>query len=413
MTITFPRLEQHQQDVYDAVKDSFGSGKMFICKSRRQTGKSTLANIILLTYATQHPGSKSFMLEPTNTQCRNQYLEIKKWLGDAPFVDNFNNTMNEIYLKNGSVIIFKSAELRDRLRGFTCSGILIIDECAFIPNDVIDNTLPWVDVKSAPVLCISTPMFCDGYFYEWFSNPDNNTSFSFDWAAPKYKESISKFLSDEKLEFYRKQVSEMKFKSEYLGQFIEDGGYVFRNIQACIRKDDSKCGKPIYAGIDFGSGTGNDYTVLTLFDKDKNLTEIHYWNDVEPVEQTDLIANIINNNNSLISVKVEQQSIGEVYISLLKKKVKRPSIIKKFNTTNDTKKTAVEEFAKALVNEEVTLPDNDFLYQQMIHFTVRKLKSGNYTYENDSPNTHDDAVMSMIIGFSNFDKKQYSLKISK
>lgn len=65
MEIVFPKLKQWQQDVYDAVKDSYGTGKIFVTKSRRQLGKSTLCNIILITFSLQHNGSKNYMIEPT------------------------------------------------------------------------------------------------------------------------------------------------------------------------------------------------------------------------------------------------------------------------------------------------------------------------------------------------------------
>lgn len=305
-----------------------------------------------------------------------------------------------------------SAESRDRLRGQTTTGLLVFDEMAFLNDETIQLVMPYVDANNASMLCISTPMWKDGQFYRFFSNPDNVTSFSYDWADPKYD--ISKYISEAKLEYYRKTMAEHKFKTEMLGLFLDSGGFVFRNIISCIRKDDNSCGVPYYAGIDFGAGTGNDYTVISIFDEHKNLLRIEYFNDIEPTKQIEIISNIINKETTLKRVKIEQQSIGEVYISLLKKYVKRSGIIEKFNTTNETKKRAVEEYAKALVNNETTLPDDDFLYKQLIHFTVKKLSSGNYTYENDNPNIHDDAVMATIIAFSCFnDNSKYSILTSK
>lgn len=295
MQIVFPKLAEHQQVVYDAVKDAFGTGKVFVCKSRRQTGKSTLANIILVTYALQHKKTKNYEIEPSNNQCRNQYLELQNWLDGKPFIDKFNDSRNEIYFKNGSIIKFHSAEVKQRLRGYTCTGITIIDECAFVGDEVIDNILPWLDVHNCPLLCISTPMFKDGYFYEWFSSADNKTSFSFDWADGSYD--MSKFLSPEKLEFYRKKVSPLKFRSEYLGLFIEDGSFVFQNIQTSIAERTTN--PPVFGGLDFGTGQGEDYTVLTLLDKIGNIHSIYAFNDLAPNAQIEKLANIINSIPSL------------------------------------------------------------------------------------------------------------------
>lgn len=409
MKLVFPKLQPHQQDVYDAVRNSFGTGKMFICKSRRQTGKSTLANITLLTYAIEHPGTKSFMLEPSNTQCRNQYLELQKWIGSAPFIDKFNNSMNEIYFTNGSVIIFKSAEIRERLRGFTATGIVIIDECAFIRNDVIDNVLPWTDVHSTPLLCISTPMFCSGYFYEWFKNADNNTSFAFDWASPEYEQSISKFLSKEKLEFYRKQVSELKFKSEYLGQFIEDGGYVFQNITSCISNDYDE--EPIGLGIDWGSGNGDDYTWLTFINKSGQVTKIQYTNDMTSDKQIEWIAGLINSTATLEYILVESNSIGRIYYDNLKTKLRNKSLIHLFNTSNDSKREIIEDLITAFLKNNITIPDDNELIKQLQMYAMQRLSSGKYTY--NGVGAHDDGVMSLAIAYHIIKKKLNTSIIKK
>lgn len=395
MEIVFPKLKQWQQDVYDAVKDSYGTGKIFVTKSRRQLGKSTLCNIILITFSLQHNGSKNYMIEPTNNQCRNQYLELKKWLKDAPFVEKFNNSMREIYFTNGSIIMFKSAELRDRLRGFTCTGITIIDEAAFIRDDVIDSVLPWCDVHSCPILLVSTPLFCEGYFYDWFTHPDNQYSFSFDWADSKYD--LTEFLSAEKLEQYRKKLSELKFKSEYLGQFITEGSFVFHNIDKCTLRDKKLLKDPVVCSIDWGTGAGGedgDYTWLTFMDEDYNVTDIIYFNDLAPTEQIRKISSEINKRGSLKSVLVEKNSIGSVYGDMLYEKLKRKEIFDFFITNNDSKRRIIEKTADLFANEKIKIPNDNELLKQLLHYAVQKLKTG-YTYNGEG--AHDDGVMSLAI----------------
>lgn len=397
MIIKFPHLQNWQSDVYESVRPAFGTGKMFIVKSKRQVGKSTLANIILITYALEHPGCKSFMVEPSNNQCRNQYLEIQRWLTNNPLVEKFNNSMNEIYFTNGSIIIFKSAEIRERLRGYTATGIVIIDEAAFVPNNIIDNILPWVDVHNCPLLLFSTPMFCQGYFYDWFVSADNNTSYQFDWA--KYDTSI--FLSPEKLEFYRKQVSELKFRSEYLGQFIEDGGFVFNNINTCIKDNSNDI--PIGLGIDWGSGNTGDFTWLTFITKSGKVTRVEYTNDMTSNKQIEWIANMINNTPSLEYISVESNSIGRIYYDNLKIKLNRKSIIHLFNTSNETKREIIEDLITAFLKNEIEIPDDNELIKQLQMYAMQKLPSGKYTY--NGIGAHDDGVMSLAIAYNIIKKK--------
>lgn len=394
MKIKFPKLAPHQQIVYDAVKDGYNSGKIFVVKSRRQVGKTTLACILLIYYALKRK-CRSIVIEPSNINNRNVYAEIKRWLINTGLVDKFNDTYNEIIFTNGSVISFKSAESRDNLRGDHCNGILIIDEAAFISDNIINIVLPYVDVSKAPILMISTPMFKDGAFYNFFTNCDNELSFSFDWATFD----MSKFVSDEKMNYYRKIMTEQKFRTEMLGEFVEDGGYVFTSTSGCVSDNEYK--NPIYAGIDFGSGNGGDYTVLTLMNEEKKVVKIYAWNDIEPTRQIDLISDIINKEKALKIVNCEENSIGEVYISLLKKNVKKSSIIKKFHTDNASKKRIIENLQKAFSTGDITIPNDRELLRELEHYAQFKLTNNNYTY-NAVSGFHDDYVMSLAICYDIF-----------
>ena len=51
MEIVLPKLELWQQDVFQDMQDSRGSGKRFVIKSRRQVGKSVLAIVLLIKFS--------------------------------------------------------------------------------------------------------------------------------------------------------------------------------------------------------------------------------------------------------------------------------------------------------------------------------------------------------------------------
>lgn len=406
MTINFPKLEPWQQDVYNDVKEAFKSGKVFTVKSKRQIGKSTLMCIILITYAIEHACCRSIVIEPSNTNNRNLYRDIKRWLEPCGICSKFNDSLYEIEFNNGSVIVFKSAESRDRLRGDHCNGILCIDEAQFIQKDILQIILPYVDAANAPMLLISTPLFADSdnIFYNFFINADGKQSFSYDWSDSKYD--TSKYLTPEKLEFYRKTLTDFKFRTEILGEFISDGGYVFKNINNCIGTSSKP---PKYGGIDWGSGSNGDYTVLVLFDEDKKVTEIWYTNDMEPTQQINKIAEIINSHPTLKRIKVETNSIGNVYMSMLKKQCKS-GLIQGFTTLNDSKRKIIENLAKAFVNEDITIPNIPELLKQLQYYAVQKLKTG-YTY-NGINGVHDDFCMALAIAYDNFNTNKYTLTFS-
>lgn len=408
MILKFPKLTAWQEDVFEHVKNSYGTGKIFTVRAKRQLGKSILAAICLIYFAVTYRGSINHIIEPSNQNNRNIYRQIKKWLEPTGIVEKFNDSLNEIHFKNGSEIRFLSAESRNNLRGQTTTGLLVFDEMAFLNDETIQLVMPYVDAHNAPMLCISTPMFCDGQYYRFYMNPDNKTSFSFDWTDQKYD--ISEFISKEKLEYYRKTMTEMKFKTEMLGQFIESGGWVFKNILPCVGTPDNK--DAVSAGIDFGTGSNGDWTVIVLFNDLAQMVDIQMVNDMEPMLQVGWLSAVINSYPLLKHIYAEKNSIGNVYISALKQKLNKKSILHEFDTTNKSKKEIVEELVKAFSNEEITILDNDELIKQLQHFIVKKLANNNYTYENDSPAIHDDAVIATCLAWKALKGKKGTYNIN-
>ena len=386
MEIVLPHLEQWQKDVYLAINSRKRRDQFYIVKARRQVGKSVLAEVELISFSLKKPGTCSAIVEPTLNQSRRVYKQIVSMLQGSGVIKSANASLLTIEFVNGSEILFKSAEQQDALRGMTISGILVIDEAAYIEDEVFEILYPCVNVHNAPVLVISTPLFCDGKFYELFNSPIYR---SFDWS----KYDTSKYLSSEKLEQYRKEMSPNKFRSEYLGEFIVDGSFVFSNLKACIKETD---GTPVFCGIDWAVGNQGDFTVITFLTREGNVTKIESFNNLEPSEQIKVIANLINSNPQLECVQVEQNSIGAVYADYLKKAMNKPQILTLFNTNNESKRRVIEQLVSAFQTEKITIPDNKELLRQLNHYSVEKTKTG-YTY--NGIGAHDDMVISLALGY--------------
>lgn len=389
MDIIFPKLHKHQRDVYDAVINDDGAGNIYVVKSKRQCGKSFVASLIVIYFSLNKRDTISILIEPTLNQSRRMFKDIVKMLEGSNIIKNANQSLLSIEFINGSEIIFKSAEQYDAIRGYSVSGILIVDEGAFIRDDVYEILFPTRDAHHSPMLVISTPLFQDGYFYRLFTSTNSK---SYDWC--QYDTSM--FLSDEKLEQYRNTLSDLKFRSEYLGQFITDGGYVFKNISNCVLSGSIVKGEPVVCGIDWAVGNDGDDTVLSLLDANANAVEFVRLNNMSPVEQISTIVNKLNTLPTLKKVVVEQNSIGNVYLDMLKHKCSRHSIITKFNTTNESKRRIIEQLATAFQNENIHIPNDRELINQLQHYAVEKTAKG-YTYNGQGE--HDDYVMSLAMAY--------------
>lgn len=391
MTIQLPALEPWQEEVHNAMENSYKDGKIYVVKSKRQVGKSCLAAILLIEFAVKHK-CISVVVEPTQAQSRRLYKQIVDMMQPTGIITSANSQLLTIEFTTGSEILFKSAEQNEALRGFTVSGLLVIDEAAYIKDDIFEILFPTVDANSAPMLVISTPLFQSGKFYSLYTrgtNGEENIK-SFNWSTYD----TSKFLPPEKLEYYRRTLSELKFKSEYLGEFISEGSYIFGQFGRCIHYKDYD--KPVVAGIDWGNG-GGDYTVMTLMNSSGNVTKIYAWNDIAPVEQIEKLANIINSLH-LSKVCVETNSIGEVYYDMLRRKIKTP--IRRFNTNNQSKRDIIEKLVTAFQKESITIPNDAELIRELQHYAMEKTAKG-YTY-NGADGVNDDYVISLALAYDTY-----------
>lgn len=391
MILQLPALEPWQEEVHNAMENSYKDGKIYVVKSRRQCGKSCLAAILLIEFAVKHK-CISVVVEPTQNQSRRLFKQIVDMMQPTGIITSANSQLLTIEFTTGSEILFKSAEQKDALRGFTVSGLLVIDEASFIPSDIFEILYPCCDANSAPILVISTPLFQSGEFYSLYmrgTNGEENIK-SFNWSTYD----TSKFLPPEKLEYYRRTLSELKFKSEYLGEFISEGSYIFGQFGRCIHYKDYD--KPVVAGIDWGNG-GGDYTVMTLMNSSGNVTKIYAWNDIAPVEQIEKLANIINSLH-LSKVCVETNSIGEVYYDMLRRKIKTP--IRRFNTNNQSKRDIIEKLVTAFQKESITIPNDAELIRELQHYAMEKTTKG-YTY-NGADGVNDDYVISLALAYDTY-----------
>lgn len=394
--IQFPPLYEWQQDVFDEIKASEGTSKTLCIKAKRQVGKSILCIVALEYFAFKNAGSIGYLLEPTLAQSRRVFKQMVKSLGgeDSPVIKSSNSTLLELELFNGSQIIFKSAEQREALRGATVkNSVLIIDEGAYIDDDIYFILDPVVDATKSPTLIVSTPLFLSGEFYERYKRGKEGSKFvkSFDWSTYD----TSALLDKEKLEYYRENMTPLKFRSEILGEFIEEGSYIFGDIGKCVDNKAAANAEPVFGGIDWGAGDGGNSTVLTLISRDRVVSECLRWKDFDSVDLVDVLAEEIT-KRGLTRVEVEKNSLGKVFYDMLKRKLPAGTL-KLFVTTNESKREIIEELIKAFQKGTITIPDDPTLRKQLQHYAQEKTKTG-YTY-NGADGVEDDYVMSLAFAY--------------
>lgn len=405
MTINLPALTTYQKEVWDYLADAneniFGTGKVAVIKSVRQSGKSFIAQMLLIRFAFSRK-CVSAIYEPSLAQARVQYKAITDYFKGSDLIKNANASLLEITFANGSTIYMKSTEQSSR--GYTIDGILILDEAAYLNEDEIYAILPLVNANNAPILIASTPFISDGYFYAMYNKGLNSKSDkikSFDWSK---EPEIDRFLTAERKEFYKQTMSRSKYITEVLGEFLTDDGMLFRNIEACTTDEAIPLGQRLWLGVDWGTGSENDYTELVGINEDGEASVLHSTNNLSPMEQINWLANIINDLSTkaqIAKLTCEQNSIGKVYIDALKQRLKNIRI-NEFITTNKSKQDLVTTLQLALENGDIVIPrDQDLLNQIRGYEAQINPRTKTITY-NGKSGTHDDKVMALMMAYHSF-----------
>lgn len=395
----------YQQAVINEVKDAKGTGKTVVVKSRRQVGKSVLIANLLLYYAINYKGTKNYVLSPTLKQGKNIYKSIINAISGCGIIKSKNATDLFITLINGSSISIKSAEQKESLRGETCTGILCIDECAYISSEVYNIVKPWCDFHKAVTLMVSTPFVKSGFFWEYYNHGLNReyNCVSIDWSDEKYQDDMDFILPPSKLEEYKKLLPKNVFLTDYLGIFIDDDGTVFTDFKKCINKNEIKDSDKLYLGIDWAAGVESDDTVIVAFNQYGKQVYLDYFNKLTPTQQIDRIEKfIVQYKNQIAVVQTELNSLGTPLTDFLKNRSELKTIINKFvgfNTTNQSKNAIVQNLQIAFEQGLIEILEDEKQSRELATYTAEyNAKTRNVSY--NAPNgLHDDICIAMMLAY--------------
>ena len=377
----------------DLVREflSLKKDERLVIKKCRQVGCSFTFAQILFYVAINRPKSTSIYITTTNSAARKFFTDMGEFCKESSLV-SLNSSLLEMTFWNGSIIYFKSSE--SQLRGISCKrgGIMVVDECAFLKSDIWTSILPFTTVSKANTLIASTPWTKRGMYYTFYERALSGDPGYHLIDTRDYD--LSYFISEEQREEYRKILSPQAFRTEIDGEFMDSTSGVFGDYQSIYVEPEDK--DPVYCGIDFSVSVGGDDTVLTGFNKSKQQCLLYYDNSIaDPVARAEKLADIINSYPSIKKVICETNSMGSTFISIMRRKLKRPNILEEFTTTNSTKKDIIENLVSLIGQKEITLMDDPKQDYEFAIFQLVELKNGNYSYAADTKvqNSKDDIVM--------------------
>lgn len=385
----------HQQAVHKVLNDGYRSGNIYIVKARRQVGKSIMVEQELLRYAITYKGTVSACVCPTLSQARKMFQDIIYCIIDSGVVKKKNETLLEIDLINGSKIFFKSAEQKDSLRGYTISGILCVDECAFISDEVFyELLLAWTNVHSAPILLTSTPKFKLGFFWSYWNIGIQKTNPNV--IAIDFNDyDTTALLSEERLEEYRKLLPKGQFLTEYMGEFLDSQSIVFGDFKKCIGGNIKEY-KDVFIGIDWGSGVGSDYTVITGVNERNEQVFLSYFNNKSSPQQIDYIVDYLElYKNKVRCVVAETNGVGQPLVDALKNRLNWCKSIIGFCTTNAEKIRLINRLQVDFEQNSIQLLDDEKQTNELSAYECQVKSNKSITF-NAPIGGNDDTVMALM-----------------
>lgn len=292
----------------------------------------------------------------------------------------------------GSVTVHSS----DDPSGLRSEGLddATLDEMAFGKAGVWSQAIrPALTDRKGSALIISTPFGKNHFFHLYQRALRDETG---KWKAFHFPSIANPFLDPAEIEAAREDMSEREFRQEYLAEFLDDGGEVFRHVRECCTGTELERGLPerrYVMGVDWGKV--NDYTVLSVIDDEAGeLVFRDRFNRIDYTLQKErLIA--LHERFHTTEILAEKNSMGEPLIDDL---ANAGLPIRPFVTTNVSKKLIIDALSLAFERRSIKIYPNASLVAELEAYDQERLPGGSIRF-GAPEGQHDDQVISLALAW--------------
>jgi len=297
-----------------------------------------------------------------------------------------------VTLPGGGFVAVRSADNPDSLRGEGLDFV-VMDECAFMQKEAWTEAIrPALSDRLGKALFISTPKGRN-WFWENYQRGINGEE---GWAAWTFPTVNNPYIAASEVEAARRDLPEIIYRQEYLAEFVDDQGGVFRRVQeaATLQPSEPQAGRQYVAGVDVASSI--DFTVVSVLDAEsKEMVYLDRFNRVDYPVLIDRLESVYHRYH-LTSMVVESNSIGRPVIDEL---VSRGLAIIPFTTTSATKQSIIQGLQASFENAQIKIVNDPVLVGELLSFESKRNPSGGFSYSAPA-GMHDDCVMSLAFAWN-------------
>jgi len=387
--VVLPALHPIQQEVFDHP------ARFKVLVAGRRFGKSRLA----ATYVASRllAGKNVWWVAPT--------FDISKRVGwrmietlFAPLIRAGYATSNKsdllITLPNGGRFQAKTADDPQKLVGEGLDDV-VIDEAGIVRERTWQESIrPSLSDTLGQALLIGTPKGRNWFYFVYLTGQDPASP---DWASWRVSSAQNPFMVANEIETARQELPERVFAQEYLAEFLEDSGAVFRKVnEAATAPLDAQsadhAGHSIIIGADWAKMS--DFTALTAACKTCHcMVDMDRFNQIDYVFQVERLKSMVDKwgGTRTVTVVAETNSMGEAVIE----QVERRGIhVMPFTTTAATKPPLIEDFALAIERHEYALQPIPVLLGELQAYTMTLNKFTGRPAYSAPEGMNDDTVIS-------------------
>lgn len=384
-TLRLPRLRSDQTAIVSHPS------KRKCCAMGRRWGKTTLGGSLCCACANQ--GGKVGWLAPTYKNSHPLWRFVELHCRPLDGLVRLNRSDRIAEFPSGGFLALFTGENADGMRSWDFD-LVVVDESALIPDEVIEDVIePALADRDGVLYRIGTPKGRNGFWRAWMAAAQDGR-YASAWTAPTAANPMPTIRRA--AELARTRLSERAYRQEWLAEFIEDGGGVFRQARARSVRAPARGpvqGHTYVIGVDWGQVS--DFTAFSVIDGTaRTEVALDRFNGVSYELAAGRLWALYRHwgNPTVIP---ELNSIGRPIAERLRREGMR---MRPFTTTNASKASAVEALALALEQNELSLIADPIATLELEAYESERLPSGLLRYSAPS-GMHDDTVIARMLAW--------------
>lgn len=355
----------------------------------RRFGKTETGKILLVERALA--GRVGWWISPTYRMADDVWRDLKAALSGA--IVRKNEEMRRLDVAGGGVIRVRSGRDPDGLRGAGLD-LAVLDEAAYLHPDVWRAAIrPALADRRGEALFLSTPRGRNWFWGVWMNG---QSAAHPDWKSWRFPTAANPLIDPAEIEAARALLPERVFREEYLAEFQDDGGLVFRRVEACATVSPGgspQAGARYVFGVDWARE--DDFTCIAALDvATRRLVALDRFNEIGWSLQRGRLAALAALWQPE-AIWAEANSIGGPNIEALQAEG-LPVI--PFTTTASSKGPLIEALALALERGELAILPDPALLSELGAYRLERLPSGRFRY-GAPPGAHDDCVIALALAW--------------